>query len=118
MFELPARAGAGFAKSARDGHGAEKEDESPELVFGCQTARVLLGQRTGVSSYRTHIDELRAARSIAGGARRRLGEPLAPPRAGTPRAQGGPCGDGPRTARAGRAPALATQRGGSARAGR
>src|SRR3989442_15835062 len=96
MPELSAGAGAGFAEPTRARSRRETEEKSPKLVSRRESAGFLLGPGPSLSSHRAHRDELRAARSVAAGAARGPGKPLAPPRAKSSGAQSRAGRNGPR----------------------
>src|SRR5947207_5468903 len=102
MLALSAWKCAGVMRRACDGNCRKTKGESPELVPGRESAGLLLGSGSRVSSHRADLDELRAARSLAAGVGGRIGESLAAPRTKSPRAQGRFGGDGPRDCVAGR----------------
>src|ERR1041385_2315840 len=114
MSELSARSLARVAESARDGGRDEAEEKSQELVSRREPARVVLGTGARVSSHRTHLDELRAARGAAFGVGGGIGKTFsAPPRESRVVEEGI---EGTRREHrvTGRTSALATERGDSA----
>src|SRR5687767_9627358 len=80
MFELPARLVACIPQPRRDGSRDEAEEESAELVSRCESAVVLLGPGTRLSSHGTHFDELCIARGAASRSGRGPGETISPAR--------------------------------------
>src|SRR6266516_4235429 len=95
MLDLSARTRAGVTRRARDGNCRKTKGESPELVPGRESAGILLGSGSRLSSHRADLDELRVARSVAAGVGGRIGESLSSPRTKSPRAQGRFGGGGP-----------------------
>src|SRR4051812_43652998 len=85
MFERTDGLIARFAEPARDGSCDQAQKESSKLVSRREYARELLGTGTRLSSYRADLDELRAARSVAVGHRRRFDPSLEAARAGVSR---------------------------------
>ena len=71
VLGLPAGTGAGFVQRPGRREDSEAQREGAELVPRCLADRQLLGQRSRVSSHRADQHDLRAARSVAAGARRR-----------------------------------------------
>src|ERR1039458_2506288 len=109
MFELSAGTLASFIGSARAGSRHQTQNQSSKLVSRRESARVVLGTGTRLSSHRAHYDELRLARSLAARAGRRIGKPLETARTKLSRVEKRPGGDGPRNCFASGPSALATR---------
>ena len=78
-YRRAAGAVAGDVQRARDGSGAQAQNEMPLVVLRCRDDRAVLGPRPAVPSHRADHDELRAVRGAADRGRRRVGGAMAAP---------------------------------------